>query len=147
MSWRTLLLPVMLVALTACAAGDSLSTSEPGGYYSYGPPEQEPDPGVAEGRPVVKIERRGTFYLCPELAIGRTTPLLTDPCLVADPGIGHTRIEGYSMLDASVKCAAGKSATDAGTLGIGFVGEPLIGEGQSSADRGRVLDCLWGLDR
>lgn len=131
------------VALSGCGTADT-GSSQPLGYDVA---EEVPHPGIAEGRPIVKIEHRGTFYLCPELAVGRTTPLLTDPCLVDDPDVGHTRIEGYSMLDASVGCANGRSATDAGTLGIGFVGEPLVGDGQSSPDSGAVLECLWGLDR
>lgn len=135
-------LAALVVALAGCGTAGT-ATPEP---FGYDVAEEVPHPGIAEGRPVVKIEERGTFYLCPELAVGRPTPLLTDPCLVDDPEIGQTRIEGYSMLEASVECANGKTATDAGTLGIGFVGEPLIGEGQSSPDNGAVLDCLWGLE-
>jgi len=119
-------------------------TPQPLGYDVA---EEVPHPGIAEGRPVVKIEQRGTFYLCPELAVGRATPLIPDSCLVEGSEIGDTRIEGYSTLEPSVECSDGRSATDAGTLGMGFVGEPLIGQGQDSPDWAAVYDCLAAGER
>lgn len=140
---KAVLAAAVVLILTAC--GDvQVGSSEEQGVDVAVP---VPHPGIAEGRPVVTIEGRGTHYLCPELAVGRVTPLIPDACLIKGPDIGNTRFDDYSELEPSVECADGRSATDAGTLGIGFVGEPLIGEGQDSPDRGAVLDCLWGLDR
>lgn len=134
--------PFLLAALALAGCG-RLDAGSPG-VGGQDVAVKVPHPGVAEGRPLVTLDQRGTFYLCPEVGQDGLTPLLTDPCLIKGPDIGHTRIEGYSMLDPSVQCADGMSATDVGTLGFGFAGEPLITPGQASADAGAVLDCLSG---
>ena len=140
---RRLLMLVTAAALTACGAGSTASTSADGYYYA--PPEQEPHPGIAEGRPVVEVDGI-TFYACPPLAVGAETPLIEDTCLT--PGdAGASKYGDYSMLEPSVDCADGKKATDAGGLGWGFVGAPLIAQDETalaspSPDRGAVLDCL-----
>ena len=155
------LLPVLLVLLPACSEGDSLSTSEPNEYY-YASPEQEPHPGIAEGKPVVEVDGV-TFYACPPVAVGQVTPLIEHTCLM--PGDeGFSRYGNYSTLEPSVDCDNGKKATDAAGLGWGFVGSPLIAQDETdrpaaSPDRAAVLDCLrqaasrsvpggaWGKDR
>ena len=134
----------MLVACTACGAGDTLATSEPDGYY-YATPEQEPHPAIAEGKPTVEYNGF-TFYACPPLAVGEETPLLEHDCLT--PGdAGASKYGDHSMLEASIICADGRRLTDAGSLGLGFVGRPLIGQTQASPDRRAAFHCLWGLDR
>ena len=150
MSPRLLLFLLLLVGLAGCADGDALGSSDADSGYSYAPPEQLPHPGIAEGRPTVEVNGV-TFYLCPSLAVGEETPLIEDSCLT--PGdAGASRYGDYSMLEPSVDCANGKKATDAGGLGWGFVGAPLIAQDERppaapSPDRGAVLDCLWAAGR
>lgn len=133
----------MLAALTACGAGDTLATSEPD--YSYAPPEQEPHPAIAEGKPTVEYNGF-TFYACPPLAVGKETPLIEEPCLT--PGdAGASKYGDHSMIEPSIQCADGRKVTDAGGLGWGFVGRPLIAQDETqvaspSPDRAAVLDCL-----
>jgi hypothetical protein len=104
-----------------------------------------PHPGIAEGRPVVTIEGRGTHYLCPELVAGQVTPRITDLCLIEGRDIGNSRYDDYSQLEPSVECADGRFATDAGTLGIGIVGEPLIGQAQAKDNPAwaAAYECLF----
>lgn len=141
---RLLLVLVLVLALPACAAGDRLSTSEPDGYY-YASPEQEPHPGIAEGKPVVEVDGV-TFYACPPVAVGKVTPVIEHSCLM--PGDeGFSRYGDYSTLEPSVECDNGMKATDAAGLGWGFVGAPLIAQDETnrpspSPDRAAVLDCL-----
>ncbi|MCW2607090.1 MAG: hypothetical protein JWO60_1783 [Frankiales bacterium] len=131
-----------LVVLTACGGGGTLASSGSGGYYHV--IEEQPHPGIAEGKPVVEVDGH-TFYACPALAVGETTPLIEDACLT--PGdAGASRYGDYSMLEASKTCADGRRLTDAGGLGLGFVGSPLIGQTQSAPDRAAAFDCLAGLD-
>lgn len=151
----------MLRAMRASAAGwlalasmlTGCGTVQAGGAeqgYGYDVAVEEPHPGIAEGRPVVEVNGT-TFYACPPLAVGQETPLIEDSCLT--PGdAGASKYGDYSMLDPSVDCADGKKATDAGALGWGFVGAPLIAQDEtglpsSSPDRGAVLDCLRAAGR
>lgn len=137
-----LVLPLLLWGLAGCA-DDSLGSSGPGSRYSYAPPEELPPPGLAEGRPVVKVDGV-TFYACPPIAVGEKTPLIEDTCLT--PGdAGASRYGDYSTLEPSVDCPGGKKATDAGAVGWGFVGEPLIAQRETppaSPERAAVLECL-----
>lgn len=148
-SMRALAAGVLFLAPTLAGCG----TVQAGGSeqdYGYDVAVEEPHPGIAEGRPVVEVNGT-TFYACPPLAVGQETPLLEDSCLT--PGdAGASRYGDYSMLEPSVDCAGGKKATDAGALGWGFVGEPLIaqderGVASPSPDRGAVLDCLRAAGR
>lgn len=146
---RLLLLPLLTWGLAGCAE-DAPGSFSPGSGYSYAPPEQLPHPGIAESRPVVEVDGV-TFYACPPLAVGKATPLIEDACLT--PGdAGASRYGDYSMLEASVDCPDGRKATDAGALGWGFVGAPLIAQDERppaspSPDRGAVLDCLRAAGR
>jgi hypothetical protein len=124
-------------------------TAQPRGAesgFQYEVQHVEPHPGIAQGRPVVEVQE-GTFYLCPEVAVGQPTPLITDRCLIPGSHIGHTAYGEYSMLEASVTCPDGRKVTDAVALGFGFVGGPLIGHGESHHDAGAALECLWSVDR
>ena len=118
-----------------------------GSGYSH-TAELLPHPGIAEGRPTVEVNGV-TFYLCPPLGVCLETPLIADSCLT--PGdAGASRYGNYSMLEPSVECPDGKQATDAGGLGWGFVGEPLIAQRESppgSLQRAAVLDCLRATGR
>lgn len=138
---------LLCVAVGGCGDVRGEAGSGAGSGYSYAPPQLvHPHPGIAEGRPVLEIEGRGTFYRCPEVSAGGTTPLITDACLT--PGdIGHTRYGDYSMLDPSVDCGDGRHATDLGTLGFGFAGQPVIPQRGAAPDRAAVLDCLRPVPR
>jgi hypothetical protein len=146
-SWRLLLVPVLLIGSGACAGGDTASSPGSTGY-SYAPPEQLPHPGIAEGRATVEVNGV-TFYACPPLAVGKETPLIEDSCLT--PGdAGASKYGDYSMLEPSVDCPDGNMATDAGGLGWGFVGQPLIAQRETppgSPGRAAVLDCLRAAGR
>ena len=146
---RLLLLPLLAWGLAGCAE-DTLGSPSPSSGYSHAPPEQSPHPGIAEGRPVVEVDGF-TFDACPPVAVGQETPLIEDACLT--PGdAGASKYGDYSMLEASVDCPDGRKATDAGALGWGFVGAPLIAQDErppasASPDRGAVLDCLRAAGR
>lgn len=71
-------------------------------------------------------------------------PRIPERCLT--PGdIGASRYGAYSMLEPSRTCSDGRLLTDAGTLGFGFVGRPLVGSTQSSPDRSAGSACRNGL--
>ena len=144
--WSPLLaLPLVLVGISACGTGTGGVSADSG--YSYGSPEPSPHSGF-EGAATVEVDGR-TFLACPDLAVGQETPLIQDSCLT--PGTaGSSRYGDYSMLDPSVDCPDGRKATDAGSLGWGFVGEPLIAQVESppvSPGRSAVLDCLQAAGR
>lgn len=133
----------MLLAGTACGGEARLGADEEG--YSH-TSEEVPPPGIAEGRPVITIPQRGTHYACPPLRHGEPTPLLTDLCLA--PGDAATsRFDDYSQLEPSIRCADGRSVTDAGLLGVGFVGEPLLPPDSVAPERGAIYDCLRAAGR
>lgn len=144
---RPLILLVSLIAALAACGGQSLSSSGSGsgpgdGYYYV--TEEQPHPGIAEGKPVVEVDGR-TFYACPPMAVGEVTPLIEDACLM--PGdAGASKYGAYSMIEESKPCADGRKVTDVGSLGWGFVGSPLIGQTQAAPDREAVLACVDGRD-
>lgn len=127
-----------LLLATACGGQDSLGSSAEG--YSY-TSEEVPHPGIAEGRPVIKVPQQGTHYACPLLRRDENTPMLTDHCL-APGNLGTTMLEDYSMLEPSLRCSDGGYVTDAGTFGLGFVGDPWLPEDGPSPDLGPALDCI-----
>ncbi len=145
MLWRLPLLPLMLVGLAGCAGDGTLRSSVPGPGYSYAPVEQLPHPGIAEGRPVIEVDG-ATFYACPPVAAGGATPMIEDPCLTPSDA-GYTKYGAYWLMEPSVDCPDGRRATDAGALGWGFVGQPLIGQRQTAPERAAVLDCLRAAGR
>lgn len=98
--------------------------------------EKVPHPGFAEGRAVITIPERGTYYECPPLVVGRPTPHITDPCLI-EGDAGTTRYGDFSMLAPSSTCGDGRLVTDGGRIAIGYVGEPLL-PGDGSADAAAI---------
>ena len=90
--WSRLLRLGLLVALAGCGT-DSIATG-PGSAYSYAPPQKLPHPGIAEGRPVIEIPERGTWYRCPEIDPAKSTPLIPDQCLSPVADVGVSTIEG-----------------------------------------------------
>lgn len=139
---RLLLLPPLLVGVAGC--GTDTADGNRASGYSYGSPQPSPHSGF-DGK--ATVEWNGfTFLACPALAVGQETPLIEETCLI--PGdAGASAYGDHSMLEPSKTCADGRRLTDAGGIGLGFVGEPLIGPTQSSPDRAAAFDCLSGLDR
>ena len=135
---RPLLALLCVLTASGCGGHDRLSGDQEG--YSY-TSEEVPHPGIAEGRPVIRVPMRGTHYACPPLVRSELVPMLTDACLA--PGdLGTSRLEEYSVLEPSVRCADGRFVTDAGTFGLGFVGEAWPPGDGPSPDTGAALDCL-----
>ena len=133
------IVPALIAAttLTACG-GDSAAQSDADGYTHTAELYSSAEPSSAG-----PVEVEGTsFLLCTEIELGQPTPQIYDACLVE--GYAATSQYGnYSMIGPSVTCPDGQVVTDAGALGIGYVGRPLLpfqGSSASAAIRSACLD-------